>query len=250
MIDDLVVLTSRWLVPLILVLLLSAGAYFVLAAPPGPRSLTVFDPDRLAALEVDMWQAYYRKERVRLFGDLVMTLREQYRYSWVEAVATSFYLARAASTFAEMRERYERVIPDLESAYARIRSWVRGTFDPAAVARAELAWWTARRVDGQNSPEQVGRLIAVENGLLFNVPVDRVLVASTLRARAGRLRDEGGTHADWTTVSQLLHEAYRQLHAAVNSHTQTEFQDLRISGFIGLMDLRIGGSKNPKVLTS
>jgi hypothetical protein len=48
---------------LIVLLLLLAGvavARGLTAAPAGPRSLKVFDPDRVAALELDMWQAYYK----------------------------------------------------------------------------------------------------------------------------------------------------------------------------------------------
>jgi hypothetical protein len=107
------------------------------------------------------------------------------------------------------------VLPDLEHAYAIERDWLRASFNPAKVARAELAWWVARRTDGQNSPENVGGLIADENAMLYGVPRDRVLDASVFRARAGRLRDEGGEHADWATVSSLLHQSYRALHAAV-----------------------------------
>jgi hypothetical protein len=51
--------------------------------------------------------------------------------------------------------------------------------------------------------------------LLYEVPHDRVLEASTLRARAGKLRDDGGAQANWATVSDLLHQSYRALHAAV-----------------------------------
>ena len=50
--------------------------YWPAAAPPGPRSLRQFDPDRMADLEVRMWQAYYGKERVRLFALLVTMLRD------------------------------------------------------------------------------------------------------------------------------------------------------------------------------
>jgi len=188
---------------------------FFFATPPGPRSLRVFDPDRTAALELDMWQAYYAKAKVRLFKDLVTMLHEQNRYPWAKSVKAGFYLARAAATFGDARGDYERVLPDLERAYEIEKDWVRAGFDPNAVARAELAWWVARRMPGQNSAEQVGRLIAEENALLFEVPIDRVLEASTLRARAGKLRDEGGEHADWATVAQLLTESYRKLHAAV-----------------------------------
>jgi len=169
----------------------------------------------MADLELDMWQAYYNKEKFRLFGGLVTMLHEQNRYTWGTAARGAFYLARAASQFAEKRDKYEEVLPDLEKAYRIERDWLNATFDPAAVARAELAWWVQRRVPGQNSPEQVGALIAQENALLYGVPAERVLEASVLRARAGRLRDDGGDRADWPAVSRLLHQSYRSLHAAV-----------------------------------
>src|SRR5712671_7518711 len=72
-------------------------AVVLLKPPSGSRSLLVFDPNRMADLEVDMWQAYYRKENLRLLRGLVVTLREQYRYSWAQAAVTGFFLARAAA---------------------------------------------------------------------------------------------------------------------------------------------------------
>ena len=131
---------------------------FVLTPPRGPRSLRQFDADRLASLETRMWQAYYAKERVRLFGLLVTTLREQYHYPWATAALEGFHLARAASRFGDRKDHYEVVLPDLEAAYARVRSWSGATFDPRAVARAELAWWEARRIPGGNSPGGIGEV--------------------------------------------------------------------------------------------
>jgi len=183
--------------------------------PSGPRTLRAFDPERMASLEVDMWQAYYARENLRLFRGLVTMTHEQYRYPWGKSLRASFYLARAARTFGDSRSGYERVLPDLERAYAIAKEWTGSSFEPADVARAELAWWVARRVPGQDSPENVGRLIARENAKLFEVPEARVLDSSVLRARAGKLRDDGGDRVDWRQVSSLLHESYRELHAAV-----------------------------------
>jgi hypothetical protein len=208
-------MNRRRIVLIVLACTLGAITYAACAPPAGPRSLRAFDPDRIADLEVDMWQAYYLHDNPRLLRGLVSTLREQYHYSWARATQTGFHLGRAARTFGDARSDYERVLPDLQRAYEQIRDWLGAGFDPAAVSRAELAWWAARRVSGQNSAEQVGRLIAQENALLFGVPVERVLSASTLRARAGKLRDNGGVDADWSAVSQLLHQSYRELHAAV-----------------------------------
>jgi hypothetical protein len=196
--------------------LVAAAAYLVFVrTPPGPRSLRVFDPDRMAGLELDMWQAYYRHENVRLFKGLVTMLHEQNRYPWAKAIGAGFHLARAARTFGDARSDYERVLPDLERAYTTARDWTHAGFDPAAVARAELAWWVARRVPGQDDPDHVGSLMADEYALLYETRRERVLDAAVLRARAGRLRDEGGERADWEAVSTLLVESYHRLHEAV-----------------------------------
>jgi hypothetical protein len=207
--------TWRRRAQVVLAAAVTAGGCFAAARSDDVGSLRVFDPDRLAALEVDMWQAYYRRERVRLTRDLMTALLAQYHCSYANAVRVGFRFGRAASRFAVATGGYESVLPDLEKGYAVVRRCVAGAFDPAAVAKAELAWWVARRIPAEQSPEHVGGLIAEKNALIFTVPRERVLEASVLRARAGRLRDERGEQADWQTVSDLLHRSYRALHQAV-----------------------------------
>jgi hypothetical protein len=208
--------SRRW-VFLILFLVAAAVAYAVTVSPSGPRSLRRFDPPRLANLELRMWQAYYAKENVRLFGLLVVMLREQYRYSWATATREAYHLARAAASFGSATGNYDVVLPDLEAAYTTARDWLHASFDPTAVARAELAWWVARRMPGQNSPDHVGALIATEYGLLYDMPPAAVLEAGTLRAEAAALRDSQQGDPDWVTIERLLLESYRELAAAVNT---------------------------------
>lgn len=208
-------LSRRRVLGVTAVLVGAAVVYVVWIPPSGPRSLRVFDPDRMADLETRMWQSYYRKRKVRLFGELVTMLHEQYRYPWAKAVRAGFHLGRAAATFGDARGDYERVLPDLESGYAIAHDWTGAGFDPKAVAHAELAWWVARRQPGHDSPEQVGALIADEYALLYEVPRERVMAAALLRAQAGALRDRGGANADWAQVSELLHRSYRSLRAAM-----------------------------------
>lgn len=209
-------------------IVLAATIYILFVhTPPGPRTLRDFDPDRTAALELDMWQAYYQRRNVRLFTDLVVLLREQYRYTWARAALAGLYLARAASNFAELRGGYDQVLPDLTSAYAMARDWTKGGFNPREVAAAELSWWVARRLADQNSAEEVGRLIAAEYALLYEAPVDLLDEAGLLRARAAKLRDAGGDHADWPAVGVLLRDSYRSLASAlggVGSGPQVSFR--------------------------
>jgi len=190
---------------------------FVLTPPRGARSMREFNPPRLADLEVRMWQAYYAKERLRLFGLLVTMLHEQYHYSWATATLEGFHLARAAATFGDLRNGYDVVLPDLEAAYAKAKSWTHAEFDPRAVARAELAWWVARRVPGQNSAEQIGGLIADEYALLYETTRARVEAAALLRAQAAALRDAQAGRPDWERIGRLLLQSYSELRSALST---------------------------------
>jgi hypothetical protein len=153
---------------------------------------------------------------VRLFVLLTELLREQRRYPWAKAATEAFYLARPAARFARMTGAYDVVLPDIEEAYAMAKDWTGATYDPSAVARAELAWWIARRDPAARSPENVGRLIAGLYAQMYAVPVERVATAGRLRAEAAALRDRGAGQPDWATISNLLQQSYRELHAAVH----------------------------------
>jgi hypothetical protein len=198
------------------VLVVVGGLWWAVQTPVGPASMRSFEPVRLADLELRMWQSYYAKERMNLFRLLVIMLREQYHYSWATAVAEAFHLARAAATFGDATSNYETVLPDLENAYSTARTRLGAGFDPTAVARAELAWWVARRVPGRDGPEEVGELMAQEYALLYEVPRPAVARAAYLRAKAGRLRDETAVQPDWTVIRGLLEESYQSLLASVN----------------------------------
>jgi hypothetical protein len=151
------------------VVLIAGLVIYWLGATPSGRTLRQFDPDRMADLELRMWQAYYAKERVRLFALSVTMLHEQNHYSWVAATRQGLHLARAAATVGDARANYESVLLDLENADDIARDWLHAGFDPRAVARAELAWWVARRTPGQDSPERIGRLMAEVYARLYEV---------------------------------------------------------------------------------
>jgi hypothetical protein len=197
---------------------ITLGIYGLTSAS-GPRSVNEFDAGRVADLELRMWQAYYAKEKVRLFALLVTMLREQYHYSWATAVDEGFHLARAAAVFGDAKPNYEQVLPDLEKGYGVAKDWLEASYDPAQVARAELAWWVARRIPGQNSAEHVGELMADDYALFYGMPPSRMLHPALLRAQAGALRDAEASDPDWTTIGALLKQSYRELHEALAAPT-------------------------------
>jgi hypothetical protein len=136
---------------LVLGLLGGVVGYFGFVSTPPPRDVRNFDPARTAALELEMWQAYYDKRNTGLFFGLVTLNREMYRCPRSTAVRIAFRFARAAATFGKLRSGYEEVLPDLEAGYRIARDWSQLTYEPALVAKAELAWWVARRTEGRNT---------------------------------------------------------------------------------------------------
>ncbi|MDX9980054.1 MAG: hypothetical protein RBU25_08540 [Lentisphaeria bacterium] len=196
---------------------MTVGVAFLLLVALGSMTLfgkrrQVFDPERIAAGEVGMWQAYYGGRRLRLFGQLLAMLRRQFGLSWYEAFRIGHLLARSAMRFKDVWDDYEAVaLPDLAAAYERIRRATGRGFDPAAVARAELAWWVARRTPGDKAPEVVGRRIGELYAAFYERQSPDFAQAGWLRAQAAYLRDQQEDQADWEKIRAMLVESYRLL---------------------------------------
>ena len=73
-----------------------------------------------------MWKAYYRRQPARLFGMLVMALREQARVPWPRAIYAAGLLTRAAVGFARSTGDYERFAPDVAARLPGARTAVIG----------------------------------------------------------------------------------------------------------------------------
>lgn len=184
-----------------------------------------FDPDRLAALETRMWKAYYRGQPARLFGLLVLGLREQARASWPRALGASLLLSRAAAGFARSSGDYERFAPTIGRGYRLLG--LQDDVDAQEVARHELCWWVVRREIGLAAGSAAGDSISDLYAAFYRVPRERVAEAGRLRGLAAEVRDRGA-HADpdgsrgpglacWPEVARLLRESYRSLKNALEA---------------------------------
>jgi hypothetical protein len=192
-------------------------------APSHPRWGADFEPDRLALLELRMWKAYYRRQAARLFGTLVLGLREQAHVGWPRALIAAIYLTKAAVGFARSTGDYERFAPDVARGYRWLG--LPGDVDMEAVAREELRWWVVRREIGLAAGSAAGETIARLYAALYNVPVETVAEAGRLRGMAAEVRDRGATAdpdgpkglgaAYWPEVARLLRESYRSLATAL-----------------------------------
>ncbi len=183
-----------------------------------------FDPDRLARLELRMWKAYYRRQPLRLFGLLVLALREQGRASWPRAVLSAVFLTKAAVGFARSDGDYERFALDIARGYEVLG--LPDDIDLEAVGLWELRWWVVRRELGLEAGHAAGEAITNLYASFYGLPPDAVAEAGRLRGMAAEVRDRGaiadpdGPRAAgrdyWPEVARLLRESYRSLRRAVS----------------------------------
>lgn len=182
-----------------------------------------FEPERLARLETRMWMAYYRRRPLRLFGLLVLGLREHARVSWARALRAAFWLTRAAAGFARASGDYDRFANDIVRGYRTLG--LPTHVDALEVARWELRWWVVRREMGLSSGEAAGDAIARSWAALYTVPLVSVARAGLLRGRAAEVRDRGAAvdpdgprgvgRKYWPEVDSLLLASYQALKDAV-----------------------------------
>lgn len=193
----------------VVVILYTAGSRAFSESP-------VLDTDKIAAAETRMWRAYYARDLPRLHGEMAALLRAQFRIPPADAERIAKSLVGAAMKFATGGGNYEQVVlPDLEVAYLQLRALLKLSFDPREAARAELAWWVARRTPGRDNPQQVGRQIARLYSVIYGAERPAFVEAGILRAEAAQLRDRSGPNCDWTKVEGLLRRSYRVLAGAV-----------------------------------
>jgi hypothetical protein len=183
-----------------------------------------FDPDRLASLELAMWQAYYRRQGPRLFRLLIRANREQARIGWLRAIAAAFWLAWPAVRFGRATGDYDRYAPEIARGYRLLG--LPSTVDVDEVARRELRWWVVRREIGLAAGTAAGDAITALYAALYSVPDTDVAEAGRLRGLAAEVRDRGATAdpdgptgpglAYWPEVGHLLHGSYRSLRTALD----------------------------------
>lgn len=193
------------------------------SARRGVRWGADFEPDRLALLELRMWKAYYRRQPARLFGLLILALREQASISWPRAVYAAALLTKAAVGFARSTGDYDRFAPAVARGYRALG--LPASVDLDTVAREELRWWVVRREIGLAAGTTAGESIARLYAALYAVPLETVSEAGRLRGVAAEVRDRGATadpdgpkgegRAYWPEVAGLLRDSYRSLSSAV-----------------------------------
>jgi hypothetical protein len=185
---------------------------------------TGFDADQLATLETRMWKAYYRRQPARLFGWLLLGLREQAGVSWPRAFLAGLSLTKAAAQFAHAEGDYDRFAPDIGRGYRTLG--LPDDVDALEVARRELRWWVVRREIGLAAGTAAGDAITALYAAIYQLPDAAVAEAGRLRGEAAEVRDRGAAadpdgptgagRAYWPEVARLLRASYWSLQDAVS----------------------------------
>jgi hypothetical protein len=210
-----------------IVLVLLGGLAIAIAANlywPVHTDIRVFDPDRMARLDTNMWRSYYDRKPVALYLQLGQVLREQFHMTRARSYLTAFHAARAAFVFKRGRSRaeYERALPDLQRYFAAIRSISRTPFNVKRAARTELEWWIVHRERVSHAPGDLSHALAVAAAALYGVEPSRLTRYAVDRAVAMTIRDDrqaagGVSEADWTAIDGHLRVSWRALRTAIGS---------------------------------
>lgn len=115
------------------------------------------------------------------------------------------------------------VLPLIAKVYMNLKEKTGLKFDPLQVAKADLAWWVARRHDEMGDPELVAKKIASYYIALYDAKDKQELInrAAYLKAVAAHYRDlcqdQWGeiNDEDWNIIELLLRESYINLSKAV-----------------------------------
>jgi hypothetical protein len=188
-------------------------------------SKPLFDPDRLAYLEVVGWRAYYDKDWPKMLKLLVTLTREQFGFTRLRALQGAYYALRASIAWKPVDHDLRKVRRYLRKFYLLAHRY--GTpfgFDPRDVADKELRYWMVSRQYSSTPWREDSPLIDTMTDLhaaLFNITTEAAHPSGFGRARClhvvgsiatGRSTDK---ERDWALSEDYLREGYRSLLAAI-----------------------------------
>lgn len=157
---------------------------------PRSSSLTKFDPQRMAELQMIIWKDAAGKKKQELILPLYEVYERQYHIPPISALTMSFDNARALSLFHNAPDAVdqEKALFPLQTVFATLKSNTKGRFDSNAAAKMELMTWILRSDHAKRAQLTTAwsELLAV----LLGRPADECLPAAKKFAIAAKLADE------------------------------------------------------------
>jgi hypothetical protein len=181
---------------------------------PFKTDIRKIDTAEMARLDGAMWKSYYAKKPVRLFMQSAELMRNQFHMPFFRSYLVSYYLAKAAFTFKDGKNRkeYAKAQPYLLKYYSHINNISNKAFNADSAAAAELEWWIIRRERQQHPPQEWEQWLAKTASIMYHIPADKFKDYARLRVEAMLLRDEKGdniTGDNWQKIDLLLQHAWQ-----------------------------------------
>jgi hypothetical protein len=186
-----------------------------------------FDPDKVAYYEKAGWEAYYDRNWPRAFWLLVKLNREEFRMSWLTAVAAALDTVRASIAFAPVDNDVPRARRYIERFYEKARRSLGIRAEAGTLAELEIDYWLVHRElalarmqpPHEGDIEPMIRSLTNLHAALFEATPAAMRRSAELRALAAQTVDRiTGNYstdvaADWQQVDEYLRQAYKAVEA-------------------------------------
>jgi hypothetical protein len=185
------------------------------------KATVVFDPDRVAYLEVEGLKAYYEHEWLRCFQMIIALMHEQFGFSWLHSAQAAYYVTRASIAWAprdndrRATHRYIRKFYRLAAKHGKGYG-----FEPNSTGDLEYRYWVLHRIRGNNpesDPEPYHQSLARLHSAIFGISVEQARPSAVYRAQATDAIDHvtgkrsTDIPADWLEAEDRLRAAYRSI---------------------------------------
>jgi len=177
---------------------------------PRQPSLTRFDPDRMAGLQVGIWRDAPSKKTHELLPPLYELYEGQYHMPPISALKMAFESAKALGIFhaAPDAADQEKALAPLQLVFISLKNAVGASFDPAIAARLELTTWQLRTDRARRA--ELTAAWSEKLGMLYGLPSGKMLPAAKHFAIAAKLAGESkwgdaekSAGAAWSAVREL-----------------------------------------------
>lgn len=189
---------------LLLLFLIIVAAYCFWPRSP---SISNFDPQRMAELQITVWKKSSEQKK----QDLILPLYElydlQYHLPPISALKMAFDTARALQIFhaAPDSADQEKALVPLQTVFVMLKSNVKGTFDSAVAARLELMTWMLRAEHAKRG--QLTSAWSEQIALLYGRPAEDCLPAAKKFAIAVKMAEDG----NWSDAKASALEGWKAI---------------------------------------
>jgi hypothetical protein len=183
------------------------------------KNLKKFNPDKIAELDLNMWQAYYSHNFLKLFILLLRLNNEFFRLDYFDTLQGAYYSASAAIYFRlnKGKENSETIIEKLTKFFKIISDNNIEKFDYKKAAELEFGWWMIDRYPKLYRTSREDAL-ACAMAIIYNTDYLKLREYADYRAQAMVLQDEAaaiGQKADWDKIKFLLKKSFNSLYQNV-----------------------------------